>query len=147
MRAAPAVRVTVHAPMAARLGVAMLAALAAASGAAWASGHAGSAGAWGLLALLPGGMLGWLLGPGGRAELAWDGQHWHCDGRAGRLSVQLDLHSMLLLRWCPEAGGRLRWLLPHRAGAGTHWHALRVALFARRSEAPTDPAGQPPLTP
>jgi toxin CptA len=147
MRAAPAVRVTVTPPTAARLAVALLAALAAAAGCAWAIGHAGGDIAWGLAGGLPGALAGWLLGPGRRAELAWDGQHWHCDGQPGRLSVNLDLHGALLLHWAPDGAGRARWLLPHRAGAGMHWHALRVALFAGRPERPADAAGQPPLTP
>lgn len=148
MRTAPAVRVTVQPPAAARAAVAALVALAAAAGAAWVLGHAGVGAGWGLLALLPGAALGWALGPTAPARLSWDGQRWHCDGRPGQPSVRLDLHTLLLLRWQDDgAAGRPRWLLPHRAGAGPHWHALRVALFAGRAEAATDPAGQPPLTP
>jgi hypothetical protein len=147
MRAAPAVEVAVSPPAAVRVGTAALAALAAAAGAAWLAGHAGQAPVMGLLALVPGAALGYGLGPRRAAWLAWDGEHWHCDGERGRLSVQLDLQSLMLLRWAPAAGGRPRWLLPHRAGTGPHWHALRVALFAGRPGPLTDPAGQPPLTP
>ena len=147
MRSAPAVEVAVSPPAAARHAVALLAALAAASLAAWVAGHAGASPAWGGLALVPGALLGFRLGPRGRALLAWDGERWHCDGRPGRLAVQLDLHHTLLLRWAPDAGGPARWLLPHRAGVGARWHALRVALFAGRAAPATDPAGQPPLTP
>jgi hypothetical protein len=147
MRAAPAVRVTVQAPAWARAGSALLAALAAGAGTAWAAGHSLGAPVWGLAALLPGAVLGWWAGPAGRTELAWDGQRWHADGLPGRLTVQTDLHTALLLRFMPEGGGRARWLLPHRAGTDVHWHALRVALFAGRPEQPADPAGQPPLTP
>jgi hypothetical protein len=130
MRAAPAVRVTVQPPAAARASVALLGGLALASAAAWLAGHAG-----------------WAWGPRRASELAWDGQHWHCDGVPGRIGVQLDFHGCLLLRFVPGTTGRARWLLPHRAAAGAHWHALRVALFAGRPEAPADAAGQPPLTP
>lgn len=147
MHAAPAVEVAVSPPAAARHGVALLAALAAVSGTAWVAGHAGAAPAWGWLALVPAALLGHRLGPQARAVLAWDGRRWHCDGQPGRLAVHLDLHHTLLLRWAPDAGGRARWLLPHRAGIGAPWHALRVALFAGRPEPATDAAGQPPLTP
>jgi hypothetical protein len=143
MRAAPAVHVAVSPPAAARLAVALLAALAAAAPAAWLAAHAGLDAAWGLLALPPGALLGHRLGPSGMAELAWDGSRWHCDGQPGRLAVHLDLQAWLLLRWTPDAGGRARWLLPHRDGAGPHWTALRVALFAGRPAAAD--AGQPPL--
>jgi len=146
MRSASAVRVTVSPPTLVRGGVALLAALAAASGTAWTAGHAGLAPAWGLLAMAPGAVLGWALGPRGHTELAWDGQHWHCDGRPGAMAVHLDLQRLLLLRWKPAAGAA-RWLVADAAAAGASWHALRVALFAGRPEAPTDPAGQPPLTP
>lgn len=147
MRSAPAVEVVVSPPPAARHAVALLAALAAASMAAWVAGHAGLSAAWGGLALLPGAGLGVWLGPRGQAGLAWDGERWHCNGRPGRLAVQMDLDHTLLLRWTPDAGGPARWLLPHRAGVGSAWHALRVALFAGRATPATDPAGQPPLTP
>ena len=147
MRSASAVRVAVSPPTGVRGGVALLAGLAAASSAAWALGHAGVAGAWGLLAAVPGAALGWALGPHGRAELTWDGAAWTCDGAAGAVSVQLDLQRLLLLRWQPRAAGAARWLLADAAAAGAQWHALRVALFAGRPEAPTDAAGQPPLTP
>jgi hypothetical protein len=147
MRAAPAVRVTVQPPTAARAAVALLGGLALASAAAWLAGHAGADAAWGLLGLLPGAAAGWAWGPRRASELAWDGQHWHCDGVPGHVAVQFDLHESLLLRWKPISPGRARWLLPHRAAAGAHWHALRVALFAGRPEAPADAAGQPPLTP
>jgi len=147
MRAAPAVEVTVSPPAAARHGVTLLAALAGASGAAWVAGHAGAAAAWGWLALVPAALLGRRLGPRGRAVLAWDGRRWHCDGQPGTVAVHLDLQHTLLLRWVPEAGGGRRWLLPHRAGSGAQWQALRVALFAGQPEPATDAAGQPPLTP
>lgn len=147
MRSASAVRVTVSPPAGVRGGVALLAGLAAASGAAWVAGHAGLSPAWGLLAAAPGAALGWVLGPSRRAELAWDGAGWACDHAPGTVAVQLDLQRLLLLRWEPRAGGAARWLVADAAAAGAHWHALRVALFAGRPEAPTDPAGQPPLTP
>jgi hypothetical protein len=147
MRAAPAVRVKVQPPAAARAAVALLGGLAWASAAAWLAGHAGADAAWGLLGLLPGAAAGWAWGPRRVSELAWDGQQWHCDGAPGHVAVQFDLHESMLLRWKPHPTGRARWLLPHRAAAGAHWHALRVALFAGRSEAATDAAGQPPLTP
>jgi hypothetical protein len=147
MRSASAVRVTVSPPTGVRGGVALLAALAAASGAAWATGHAGLEPTWGLLALAPGAVLGWALGPHGDTDLAWDGQRWHCDGQPGAVAVHLDLQRLLLLRWKPATGGAARWLVSDAAAAGPHWHALRVALFAGRPEAPTDAAGQPPLTP
>ncbi|MCA3242696.1 MAG: hypothetical protein ING89_15490 [Rubrivivax sp.] len=147
MRAAPAVRVTVQPPAAARAAVALLGGLALASAVAWGAGHAGIGAAWGLAGLLPGAAAGWAWGPKRRCELAWDGQQWHCDGTPGQVAVQLDFHAGLLLRFVPQSGGRVRWLLPHRAAAGAHWHALRVALFAGRPEAAADAAGQPPLTP
>jgi hypothetical protein len=146
MRAAPAVRVTLEPPRAARLAVATLTALAVASVAAWVAGHQGAPTALGLVGLLPGAWAGWALGPQGQAELDWDGQRWACDGQAGRVAVQLDLQFLLLLRFVPAAG-RTRWLLAHRGDLGPQGHGLRVALFAGRPEAASDPAGQPPLTP
>jgi hypothetical protein len=137
----------VQPPAAARAAVALRGGLARASAAAWLAGHVGADAAWGLLGLLPGAAAGWAWCPRHASELAWDGQHWHCDGVPGHVAVQFDLHESLLLRWRPTSPGRARWLLPHRAAAGAHWHALRVALFAGRPEAPADAAGQPPLTP
>ncbi len=146
MRAAPAVRVTLTPPVAARAGVALLAALAGAAGAGWVAGHLLGSGVWALAGLLAGAAQGWVLGPTAGAEVAWDGQRWHLDGAPGALAVHIDLHGALLLRWQPEAG-RVRWLPVRRRDAGPHWHLLRVALFAGQPDAPADPAGQPPLSP
>jgi hypothetical protein len=146
MRAAPAVRVAVRPPTAARGAVALVGGLAAAAGSAWAAGQAQVEPAWSLLALLPGALVGWWQGPQAVHDLAWDGQQWHLDGQPCSLSVPFDLHSLLLLR-CVPASGRPRWLLPHARAVGVHWHALRVAIFGGKPAPPTDPAGQPPLAP
>ncbi len=152
MRAAPAVRVSVRPGALARGGPALLVALAAASAGAWLLAHTGQPAAWALALMPPVAWWCWRAADGPAVALAWDGQHWHCDGQPGRATLQLDLPGALLLRWVPEAtaatgpiAGRraARWLLPTEAQCGADWHGLRVALLAGAGPARLDP----PLTP
>ncbi len=71
----------------------------------------------------------WQTAP--RGLLRWDGQQWHWRGRnPGRVTVQLDLQSVLLLRWQAQTGDLL-WLWLEQRMAPAHWQALRCAVFAR----------------
>lgn len=96
----------------------------------------------------------WRHSPAG--SLRWDGAGWYWEEGAasspGRPELALDLQSVMLLRWRPEAGGAL-WLWVERASDVSHWEALRRAVYSRASapipafpprgkERP--PAGQPP---
>jgi hypothetical protein len=79
--------------------------------------------------------------------LAWDGQQWLADGEPGTLAPMIDLQATMLLRWSGLPGHRTGhrtghhtlWLPASRQAAGPAWHALRVAVHARRPQpqAPT----------
>ena len=72
-------------------------------------------------------------------SLVWDGQDWRCerfergvevvDLPQARVTVSIDLQSLMLLRLVPPSG-RAHWLLVDRASAPLRWHALRCAVTA-----------------
>lgn len=66
-------------------------------------------------------------------SLRWDGQVWSVDRAPGRLAVNIDISPALVLRLRPETGAA-RWLAVTRSQAGGAWHALRAALYSRRSK-------------
>lgn len=91
-----------------------------------------------MAALLP---VRWL--PGDEGRLAWDGQRWTFAGpevlhktEPGRLLLCLDLGFGLLLRWQGEGPGhRVRWWPVAATGVPAQaLHALRIAVYCRRSE-------------
>ena len=117
-----------------------LPALAVGIGAAWALQLAGSSSAWAVTPVVLAAVLGWRSAPRAPVRLAWDGQQWLADGEPGELAPMLDLQAAMLLRWQAAGGGRhTLWLPVSRHAAGPAWHALRVAVHARRPqpEAPT----------
>ena len=85
-------------------------------------------------------------------RLAWDGQAWQLDGRAGRVRVALDLGGWMLLHFRADqradaavqgdTGGAARdgWL-PLSLAAGA-WAPMRSALYAAAA-----PAGERPSVP
>ena len=66
--------------------------------------------------------------------LHWDGQRWTADVTPVALQLMIDLGFVLLLRLHPEAGGAARWVPVTAAEAGTAWHGLRAAVYARPPE-------------
>ena len=68
-------------------------------------------------------------------SLRWDGQAWQLDATPGELSLAIDLGPWMLLRFTPEAGGRVCWLPAQRRGLEAQWHALRCAVYAPRPSA------------
>ena len=68
-------------------------------------------------------------------SLRWDGQAWQLDAVPGELRVAIDLGPWMLLRFTPEAGGRVCWLPAQRRGLEAQWHALRCAVYAPRPSA------------
>ncbi len=97
----------------------------------WALGwlhDGGSASVHLLLALafaLAGAALAWQRSSAAPQTLAWDGQRWTLDGRAGTLRLMIDLGPALLLRH----GGR-HWLVASHSDAGAAWHGLRAAIYS-----------------
>jgi hypothetical protein len=81
-----------------------------------------------LLAAVSVGLIAWWRSAHAARTLDWDGQRWALDGQPGDLQLMIDLGSAMLLRH----GGK-HWLMASRTDAGTGWHALRVAVFARSS--------------
>lgn len=100
------------------------------------------------------GVVAWTVGSGawlasgwlrtGSRTLLWDGQAWSVEraGSAGasevseaRVSVSVDLQSLMLLRLQP-AQGRVHWVFADRAAAPLRWHGLRCAVTASGFAAP-----------
>jgi hypothetical protein len=87
---------------------------------------------------IAGALIGWRA-PAPAVTLSWDGSQWLADGRAGELTVMLDLGSWLLLRLQLAAPRRRAlWLPVTAAEAGSRFHALRSAVYAH----PPRPAAQ-----
>jgi toxin CptA len=78
--------------------------------------------------------------------LAWDAGAWSWSAggpevESGSVKVQLDLQSLLLLRFTAQGDGR--WLWVERARLPGRWDALRRAVYSRANpEAP--PRAEPP---
>jgi hypothetical protein len=76
-------------------------------------------------------------------SLRWDGQAWHLGPAAsagderwrGQLAVAIDWGGWLLLKFehaDASAQRRTTWLPVQRRGLGSHWHALRCAVYCAR---------------
>jgi hypothetical protein len=115
-----------------------LPAVAAGVGAVWALQHLSQPLALALLPALLVGLWAWRSAPADPVHLAWDGTQWLADGEAGELAPMLDLHAAMLLRWRSPTRKTI-WLPVSVHATGPAWHALRVAVYARR------PAAQPPV--
>ena len=89
-------------------------------------------------------LLAWWRSPAGL--LRWDGTGWTWEEGArvstGRPELALDLQDRLLLRWRGDEGSG-RWLWLEGASDGSHWDALRRAVYSRAST-PVHAAGKPP---
>ena len=85
-----------------------------------------------------------------RGHLRWDGSVWCWSTEAavvsGALAVHLDFQFFLLLSLRTDTGARF-WLWPERRADQPHWHALRCAVFARRSATPAEQAATPDAHP
>ena len=140
MHAAPAVSVcSSGAGLWRGFGVLMPAVAAAALG-AWLLTHAQMV-AWPALLLFPvGSLLLWLLVKPQSFAFRWDGQRWLAVGpgaldEEATVDVMLDLGPWLLLRWSPTlARCRRRWVSVPASEAQPNLHALRAAVYCRRSE-------------
>ena len=110
-------------------------ALAAAALVALALGHLQRP-AWpALLVALPVAALAWRQARPEAVTLAWDGQHWRADGCPGRVDLMIDLGPWMLLRLQPdEPARRAIWIPVSAADAGASRHALRAAVYSRRSK-------------
>jgi len=134
MRPAPALTVRCTGGWPWRLLHTALPALAATAFAAWLLGHAE-------LALMPAVGVGLITGfaltwrwRGGMRVLGWDGRRWALDGQVGRLQLMMDLGALLVLRLRPDSG-RAPWFAVTAPEAGSAWHGLRAAAYARPPEA------------
>ena len=135
MHAAPAVSVWCGGAGAWRACRAALPALAATALGAWALEHLQWA-VWPALGLAPAvAALAWGWARPQPLHLAWDGQQWHADGRAGQLDLMMDLGPWMLLRLLPhDAPRRSLWIALDASDAGVNHHALRAAVYCRPPE-------------
>ena len=151
MRAAPAVRATLHGSGAERMLISGLYAISGAALAGWALAHAdqtppSAALVIVLLVAAAAGAVGvWQARyalPADGAYLGWDGQRWalgqhpSASGKTAlaetplaAVVVAIDLGAWLLLCLYPATGPR-RWQAAHAGAAGADWHGLRLALQA-----------------
>ena len=148
MPSSPAVSLACRDGGAWRAAWAVLHGLAVASLAAWLVHPAGA-----LLWLPVMALAWWWMPPSGPLRLAWDGQAWQLDGRAGRVRVALDLGGWMLLHFRADqradaavqgdAGGAARdgWL-PLSPAAGA-WAPMRAALYAAAGPASERPSVAP----
>ena len=139
MRASPACQVSLQRFGAWRLAVCSLAMAGAAAMAAWLFGR-GSPVSIGLMMLVAAATLTMLILAASlwrvpAQSLRWDGRAWQLDAAPGELNVAIDLGPWLLLRFTPDADGRMRWLPVQRRGLEAQWHALRCAVYAPRPPA------------
>jgi hypothetical protein len=138
VRAAPPVSLSCPRGGAWRWLLTLLPTLAVGVGTAWALTHLERSTAWAVVPVALVGLTTWRTARADPVLLAWDGQHWLAEGEAGDLKPMLDLHRAMLLQWRSSTTRRVIWLPVTAHGAGPTWHALRVAVFARR------PPAQPP---
>lgn len=84
---------------------------------------------WGGLAV----WAGWACVQTAQGQLAWDGQFWSWQDRAGTqlglVRPRLDWQTGLLLEFRPSRG-RAVWLWPEQRLAPAAWDSLRRAVFA-----------------
>ncbi len=130
MQAAPAVAVKSGGGWQWRLVNSALPALAAAALAMLALQHAEQS-VWpaAMAAALVFGFAWWQAKPKPLA-LNWDGQRWTADDVPGDMAVMVDLGLAMLLRMRLQ-GGAVRWLAITATDAGSAWHGLRAAAYAR----------------
>ena len=135
MRAAPAVSVRCPSSALWRWLQVIIPALACTAVAAWLLGHAQRE-TWPALMLAPTvAWLTWRRIPHQAVALDWDGQNWSAQGRVGVVEVMVDLDRWMLLRLMPDAKAQGQvWMALSRHEVGAPWHALRAAVYCRRSQ-------------